>query len=340
METAGSPHSDRHDATSTSEPLYVKVARHIRRCILEGVLRQGVLITETGVSRFFEISRTPARQALIRLEEEGVIRRRKTRGYAVGTGECEQWLNLTADMLTLASGPGFIVPTKEREHIYDLIENEIIRLSTLSGWRLNAQELAKHYSISRSVIHEALSRMEVSGLVTRHYRSKWTIVPLDEKRLDNIFDVRSWLEPRLLAQAMSKIPKSTLEEVIERHRSTLSRYPAIRGSELDQLELDMHERLLHYSENQVAMVALKSAKAGLISSKHIIASKEVPLEGEDPFIEEHLSILESLYRQNADESGLRLQAHLLKSRQKVQDRLRQFRAAVEIKPQTFAKRIY
>ncbi len=103
---------------------------------------------------------------------------------------------------------------------------------------------------------------------------------------------------------------------------------------------NMHERLLHYADNQVAMVALKSAKAGLISSKHIVASKEVPLEGDDQFIEEHLSILESLHRQNTDESGLGLQAHLLKSRRKVQDRLRQFRKAVEIRPQKFAKRIY
>jgi DNA-binding FadR family transcriptional regulator len=86
---------------------------------------------------------------------------------------------------------------------------------------------------------------------------------------------------------------------------------AVSLAEMNELELDMHERLLQYANNKVAMVALRSAKAGLISSKHIVGSKEVPLESNEPFIEEHISILEAISRQNRDESKLRLQAHLL-----------------------------
>jgi len=337
MKRVTSMHSDKNVTMKKVDPLYLKVADHIQQCISQGALHRGTVITEAGISRLFKISRTPVRQALTRLEKKGLIRHRKTRGYVVGKNVNGDGEKLTPAMLELPSGHSFLIPTEEWERIYDQIENEIIRLSILSSWQLNALELAKSYETSRRTIHEILSRMEVTGLVERNYRSRWTIVPLDEKRLDAIFDVRSWLEPNLLAQAMPRIPQSMLEQVIERHRSALLRYPNTRAAELNQLEVDMHDKLLQYADNQVAMVALKTAKAGLISSKHIVGSEEVPLGKDDPFLEEHLSILESIYRQNSDESRLRLQAHLLKSRHKVRERLRRFRAVIEIIPTKFVK---
>ncbi|MEJ2056420.1 MAG: GntR family transcriptional regulator [Desulfofustis sp.] len=197
--------------------------------------------------------------------------------------------------------------------------------------------LAKDYDCIRSTIQEILHRLEVSGLVKRHHQSKWTNVPLDDKRLQAIFDVRSWLEPQLLAQAIPEIPEDVLHKVIENHQDGLARFPATTGAELNQLELDMHDRLLQYASNSVAMVALKSTKAGLISSKHIVASKEVPLDSTEPFIREHIDILEAVERRNIDECKLRMQAHLLKSRKKVRDRLRIFRTVVQDNPAEFLK---
>lgn len=322
---------------SRTDPLYHKVADHIRKCIQQGVLSTGVIITESGLSRIFNISRTPVRQALVQLEEENLVQHRHKRGYVVGPLRDGAFLKLTPDMLQLSPGIDFPHPAKEWKSIYDKIESEIIRQSILSKSRLNAHLLAKYYGCSRSIIHEILHKLEVSGLVQRNYQSKWIIVLLDEKRLDDIFDVRSWLEPNLLAQATPNIPKDILKKVIDHHKDALSRFPDISGAELNQLELDVHERLLRYADKSVAMVALKSAKAGLISSKHIVASKEVPLGSDEPFLEEHLDILEAINRRNMDESRLRLQAHLLKSRHKVRNRLRLFRSVVQANPTEFRK---
>lgn len=336
--TSSNQPAEKKELVNKAESLYLRVADHLRQCVSQGVLRERTIITETSISRIFKISRTPVRHALTILKKEGCIQPGKKRGYVVGIKTKGELLKLTPTMLKLASGQDFLAPAKEWERIHNLIENDFVRLSVLSRWRINAVELARAYSTTRSTIYEILSRMEVCGLVERNYQSRWTIAPLDEKRLNSIFDVRSWLEPNLLAQAMPQIPKKTLEQVIEHHKSALSRYPDTSGFELNQLEIDIHERLLQYADNHVAMVALKTAKAGLISSKHIVDSTEVPLGDEDPFLEEHLSILESIYRENSDESRLRLQAHLLKSRQKVLERLRQFRTAIEKKPTKFSKR--
>ncbi len=318
-----------------SVPLYRKVVDHIRSCIQQDVLTNRVMITESDLSRIFNISRTPARQALVQLEKEKLIRHRHPRGYVVGPHADGTLRKLVPDMLHLSSGQDFPHPVKEWESVYDKIESEVIRQSILSECQLNVVSLAKFYNCSRGTIHKVLYKLQGSGLVQQQYQSRWTIVLLDDKRLDAIFDVRSWLEPNLLAQAVPQIPAGLVEEMIGRHKNVLSRYPGTTSGEMNELELDMHERLLHYADNTVAMVALRSAKACLISSKHIIASKEVPLESNDPFIEEHISILEAISRQNRDESKLRLQAHLLKSRMKVRDRLRRFREVVQANPTDF-----
>ena len=318
-------------------PLYQKVADHIRRCIIHGTLVERAILTESGISRILNISRTPARKALAQLEQEKLINRRSTRGYVVGSSSEGSFLKLTPQMVQLSSEDDFLHPVEEWHGVYERIESEVVRQSILSKRSLNAHLMAQYYDCNRSTIQEVLYKLEVSGLVQRHYRSKWTIVPLDDKRLNAIFDVRSWLEPNLLAQALPNIPNAVLHRVIDSHKDILSRFPDTTGAELNQLELDMHDVLLKYANNSVAMVALQSAKAGLISSKHIVASKEVPLVSMDPFIEEHIDILEAIDRRNKDESKLRLQAHLIKSRQKVIDRLGKFRKVVQENPADFMK---
>lgn len=318
-------------------PLYQKVADHIRRCITHGTLGNQVNLTESSISKILNISRTPARKALTLLEQEKLIHKRSTRGYVVGSRLEGSLLKLTPEMVQLSSEDDFLHPVKEWQDVYEKIESEIVRQSILSKRRLNAQLLANYYACNRSMIQEVLHKLEVSGLVQRHFQSKWTIVPLDDKRLNAIFDVRCWLEPNLLAQAIPDIPEEVLHKVIVSHKDALSRFPETAGAELNQLELDMHDGLLQYANNSVAMVALQSAKAGLISSKHIVASREVPLDDDDPFIEEHIDILEAVDRRNTDESRLRLQAHLIKARQKVIERLRKFREVVQENPTEFMK---
>lgn len=326
-----------HDSAHVSVPIYLKVVEHIRSCIKEGVLVERVLLTESRISSILGISRTPARQALAYLEQDHLVEKRTSRGYVVGACKEGPIIHLTPDMLQPKSGTDFIHPVKEWEQIYEKIENEIIKLSILSRWRLNALALAETYACSRNTMQGILSKLESRGVVAKGYQPRWTVIPLDENRLNEIFDVRSWLEPNLLAQAAPKIPGSILHQVIEKHRNALARFPQNTSAELNDLEMDLHERLMQHADNRIAIFSLRSSKAGLISSKHIVGSKEVPLRDDDPFMEEHLSILEALSRNNIDESRLRMQAHLLKSREKVINRLKQFLSVAQLNPEVYRK---
>jgi len=64
------------------EPLSQSVYRRLRQDILSGVLRPNERLVETELGQLFEVSRTPVRDALLRLESDGLVDAGK-RGWTV-----------------------------------------------------------------------------------------------------------------------------------------------------------------------------------------------------------------------------------------------------------------
>ncbi|MEM9105903.1 MAG: GntR family transcriptional regulator [Pseudomonadota bacterium] len=60
-----------------------RVAATLRQMIVHGTIRAGEKISEVGVAKLLDVSRTPARLALRTLEVEGFIRKRDGRGFTV-----------------------------------------------------------------------------------------------------------------------------------------------------------------------------------------------------------------------------------------------------------------
>src|ERR1035437_1751612 len=56
----------------------------LRECIVRGLLRPGIRLSEGALARRFVVSRTPVREALLRLETERLVERRGRGGLVVG----------------------------------------------------------------------------------------------------------------------------------------------------------------------------------------------------------------------------------------------------------------
>ncbi len=61
----------------------IELANTIRQDIIEGTLEHGARITEAKLCDWHNVSRTPVRLALRRLEQEGMIRKGDGRGYVI-----------------------------------------------------------------------------------------------------------------------------------------------------------------------------------------------------------------------------------------------------------------
>lgn len=66
-----------------------RVAATLRSMIVDGTLNAGDKISEVGVAKMLDVSRTPARLALRTLEVEGFIRKRDGRGFTVNGVELD-----------------------------------------------------------------------------------------------------------------------------------------------------------------------------------------------------------------------------------------------------------
>ena len=315
------------------EPTYLKVTDHLRYCFRHPEFPPNVFINESAIAGFLGISRTPARKALKSLAQEELLIPLSTRGFTFGpTPPGARLQKLCSSMMRLDEWVRAAPLANEWERIFDRIENDVVRLSMVAGWRLNERMLAECHGVSRSVAHEVLTRLEVTGLVARKDQSRWAIVPLDERRLVMIYDIRSWIEPNLLYEAVKCLPDKVIDDAVRQHQEALDVFPDVSGVTLDALENTMHVKLLTYAENPMALMALRAARAGLIANKHILASREFPLHESEPFIKEHLSILDAIQRRDATECRLRYEAHLILSRSKVIDRIGQFVDTASVEP--------
>src|SRR3954463_4618620 len=68
---------------TTAVPATERVYRYLKRNILEQVHSGGTLLTEAEIAEAVGVSRTPVREALLRLEAEGLLRLYPKRGALV-----------------------------------------------------------------------------------------------------------------------------------------------------------------------------------------------------------------------------------------------------------------
>lgn len=326
-------------ASTPDEPLYFVLADALGAEISAGSLPASVALNESILAQAVNISRTPARQALTALAEKGLIVALPKRGFVTGHLVTEPAHRLNEFPTCLAALADALKSTAKPSALYEDIEKQITRISVHGEWRVSIRAAQEFYGASRNALEDALRELEINGLVARRSGGQWIALKMDCERLEAIFDVRSWLEPKLLEQATINIPMDVFDRAIALHEDALKRFPNFNKGELDRLESILHHDLLRYAGNGPGLSALRSVRAGLVLSKHILAPDAIPVGTEDPFIEEHLSVLGALKRRRSEECKLRLLAHLLKSREKCASRLEQYKDIARDTECEFAKRI-
>ena len=66
---------------------------------------------------------------------------------------------------------------------------------------------------SKPIIRQTLSQLAERGLISKDARSHWTVGPLTSKRLNDLFMIRSKLEPMALGDAAQILSNSELTKI-------------------------------------------------------------------------------------------------------------------------------
>jgi DNA-binding GntR family transcriptional regulator len=293
---------------AASPPLYTMIAQVLRRAILDGSIEEGAVILEGPIAEILRSTRTPVRQALQELEEDGVVSRFDGRGYVAGPpGTPPRRVKLEAAMLDDGAGP--VRKTLGWEAIYDEVERDLVHLSVFDAYRVNELELARHYGVSRTVAHDVLLRLERLGLLEKDERLRWVVQPLDANRINHLYELRWLLEPVALRGAIGATPAGDVERMTTDLRRAIDAYPQISRTQMDDLEHDLHVTLLSRCPNRDLLQSLERTHCLLTLSKHVLGVS-APMPKHDPFMSEHRSILDSVARGDVGAAENKLRKHL------------------------------
>lgn len=297
---------------------YHEVHEKLSAAITDKLIRPGTVLLEGPLAEILETSRAPVRQALQMMLDEGLLSRFDGRGLVVGPkGTAPLRIDIKQDLAFLAEGGQRF--NFAWQVLYEEVEAAVVHRSFFGRARVSELELARHFNVGRTVARDVLQQLEQIGLVEKDDSFRWAVVPLDDKRIGDLYDVREIIEPVALASACESIPVAEVDDMIGKLDRALHEYPRVSAAKLYDLELDLHVRCIDYSENVEFPRILQRTRCLLTSSKHVMGIK-LEMPEFEPFMNEHRTVLKQVRAKDKVGLQLALKSHIHISRAKIYER--------------------
>lgn len=290
-------------AAGAAPRLHEQIATILAARIRHGHIPAGARLRELHLSSEFNVSRAPVRQAFLSLAKEGLLVPLRGQGTVVWT-------------VTDVAPPAPVEPAPHAalsleaswERIYKEIEQEIIARTAFASWRVNESALAEFYGVSRTVARDVLGRLQQRGVVKKDSRVHWYSPALTADYVAELYGMRRLLEPAALVSAAEHAPGGLIDRLIVDHQEAIARADRLGGDELSALETGLHVELLSACRNRTLVEAIRLYQSLLVA--HSFLYRWAPqLYSSEPFLPEHLDILQRLAAGDVVSAGRALERH-------------------------------
>lgn len=201
----------------------------------------------TELSRYYDVSITPVREAIQALVEEGYLRKLANRRIAVNPAKIG--IGGGHVQLSLPKGPS------DWDEV--LLEEVMHASLSLAAVYLREGALAAKHGVGRSIIRGAFSRFAGAGLLDHVPHRGWRVQPVRIDDVEAYLEVREALELTALGAARSRIERSELLALLDQQNDALDdsphRYIVEKSGNryiarfFDQFVARLYTRLLHYA---------------------------------------------------------------------------------------------
>jgi len=302
------------DLTDKPAPLLADTAYRVLRRHLEARrLPEGLVLGEANVSQVLSVSRTPARTALQRLADEGLLVAHAGRGLLVRydtPAPAPLRMDLREAGLTLvATDESELDASTAAERIHPQVEKAIASCMAFGRFWVNQTALANHFGISRTVAHDVLTRLERVGLVARDRNARWYIEALTPAKAREHYALRTLLEPEALLLGFPSMEKALIEECWQRLVSTIQTPTQLDASAFDRIERDLHVELVHRCPNLQMVKVIQESQLPLIAT-HYTIERYADSEQIRQSMLQHLAVLTPLVEGNPQRAAEALRHHL------------------------------
>lgn len=224
----------------------VVLAERILGHIHQQGLDRGAHLREVALAEHFGVSRTPVRNALKLLAEQGVVRSIPHQGYVI---DC------AADHLHALS---LSMPKSQDEELYLMIVEDHVRGELPDS--ITQVELLKRYDTNVAMLAKVLEQMAEEGLIERNTGQGWTFLCAfdSESSQRASYEFRRALEPAGLQLPGFELDRAVLEGQIDEHRRViaLDEHTPATSTALFRLDANFHESLARLSGNPLILQAI------------------------------------------------------------------------------------
>lgn len=318
--------------------LYQRACEALVAEIGSGALAGGARLTETAVAGRFGISRAPARQALAELERLGLVCKAESRGYDVLPSGAAATAHSAPVVMAGTDPDPKIHFLPSWEVIYSDIEISIVSRTSLASWRVNEAVLARQYGVSRTVARDVVARLQQRGIVQKDERSRWYAPALTAQHIGQLYELRWVLEPLALEKAVPLLPPGLLQRLRNNIAAAVGCETIVDGAVLDSLEQELHVELLGHCGNDALMRAISLPQA-LLVAHHFLYRWTQELFDTEPFLPEHLDIVDRLILGDIDGAKAALVRHLQISRERAMLRIEAVAKAMSPDPLPWLERL-
>lgn len=96
---------------------------------------------------------------------------------------------------------------------YEALRDAIVTLNLLPGMAVVEMQLASELGVSRSILREAVQRLQADGLLLREGNGRLRISPMSSKDVHDLYAVRSALEQVAVAEVIARITEKEMERL-------------------------------------------------------------------------------------------------------------------------------
>jgi DNA-binding GntR family transcriptional regulator len=198
-------------------------------------------------------------------------------------------------------------PTPSRtDQIVDAIVGAIVERRLMPGTKLVEQQIADVFSVSRTVVRQALNRLSRDRLVTLEpARGAFVAMPgIDEAR--QVFQVRRLVEGGMVQQLAQQINAAQLDQLRAHLRDEREAVTRNDVAGRTRLLADFHVLLAQLLGNAV----LAELIADLLSRSQLIALMYQSVHSAEHSQAEHAQIVEALQRRDGAEAARLVEQHI------------------------------
>lgn len=276
--------------------LTANIAKEISQLIHSGELKPADHLSTQGLADKFGVSRSPVREAMQLLFEQGFLEQKPNRGFFVSTQSIEQPVEAPGDQLQETMSD---YQRLAEDWLTDRIPSEVTELM-----------LRQRYNLTKAQLNDILMRAAREGWAERKQGYGWRFLPVAKtaEAFEQIYRFRMLIEPAAMLEPTFALDRKIIDEqrrVQERMLETdIKNLPAERLLYNGSL---FHEELIKMSGNpfyHISLVRVNRMRR-LLEYRSNVDRERLHVQCQD-----HLAILALLNKGDIVEASFAMRRHL------------------------------